>query len=133
MAVVDRFRVIPYERPGTRDPTVKDVFREEGNTRAAQALLAKLIRFARISPPSVELHVPPSVEAKIKECIGEERGTFGAWLDAAVETGDIYARVSTAELWERWAEYNEEINLNSKEIGGVSRLVASKALKDKLQ
>ena len=134
MAVVDRFRVIPYERPETRDPTVKDVFREEGNTQAAQALLAKLIHFAGISLPGVELHVPPSVEAKIKECVGEERGAFGAWLDAAVvETGEIYDRVSTAELWERWAEYNEEINLNSKTIGGVARLVASKALKDKLQ
>ncbi len=132
-AVVDRFRVIPYERPETRDPTIKGAFREEGNTQAAQAMLAKLIRFASMAPPGVELHVPPSVEAKIKECIGEEKGTFGVWLDAVVEKGDIYDRVSTAELWERWAEYNEEINSNSKEIGGVSRLVASKALKDKLQ
>ena len=77
--------------------------------------------------------VPPSVEAKIKECIGEERGTFGAWLDAVVETGNIYDRVSTAELWERWAKYNKETDLSSQAIGGVSRLAATRAFKDKLQ
>ena len=133
-AVVDRFRAIPYGQPQNQDPTVKDAFREEGDTKAAQAMLAKLIRFASIAPPGgIELHVPPSVEAKIQECIGEERGTFGAWLDDRIEPGESYDKVSTAELWERWAKYNEETDLSSQAIGGVSRLEATRALKDKLQ
>ena len=41
--------------------------------------------------------------------------------------------MSTAELWERWAKYNEETDLSSQAIGGVSRLEATRALKDKLQ
>ena len=133
-AVVDRFRAIPYGQPQNQDPAVKDAFREEGDTQAAQAMLAKLIRFASIAPSGgIELHVPPSVAAKIKECIGEERGTFGAWLDAVIEPGESYDKVSTAELWERWAKYNKETDLNSQAIGGVSRLEATGALKDKLQ
>ena len=132
-AVVDRFRAIPYGQPKNQDPAVKGAFREEGDTQAAQAMLAKLIRFARIAPPGVELHVPPSVEAKISECIGEERGTFGAWLDAVIEPGESYNKVSTSELWERWAEYNNENDFNSPEIGGVARLEATNAFKDKLQ
>ena len=132
-AVVDRFRAIPYGQPETQDPAVKDAFRAGGDTKAAQAMLAKLIRFAKTTPPGVELPVPPSVEAKIKECAGEERGTFGAWLDAVIEPGAANDKVSTAETWERWAEYNNEKDFNSQTIGGVSRRESNRALKDKLQ
>ena len=51
----------------------------------------------------------------------------------SLRRGISYDRVSTAELWERWAKYNKETDLSSQAIGGVSRLEATRALKDKLQ
>ena len=133
-AVVERFRAIPYERPENRDPAIKDAFREEGDTLAAQAMLAKLVRFARISPPGAMLAIPPGVEAEIKKSAGEEKGPVGVWLDAVlIETESDYDRVSTTELWERWANFNGEADQTSESIGGITRREATMALKEKLQ
>ena len=115
--VVSRLRIVPYPRPQKLDPRIGQAITSE--PEAAKAMLARLIGAARSNRPGNGIELPGAVTAVIKAQVEVVRGPFGVWIDNTIVLQDD-GRLTTAKLWEAWAE-NCGVDASADDIDGIKR------------
>ena len=127
-AQVDRFRYIAYTPPGEKDPKLKAAFSPETiDPKAAEGMLALLVKLARENPPGRDIPIPPVVQADIREAVEAERTAFQEWLVKAVHR-TRGANITTGLLWDAWVSHNDQDDTRDP-IGGQRRDDVSKAFR----
>ena len=130
-AVAERVKILRYDAPPERNPMVKIAF-DSGERKAAEAMLALLVRSAVANPPEKTIETPDIVLEDIESEIRGQLTPFQIWLKDAVEKVPLYGAsgapmgVSTRELWEAWAEECQvsagEASVNGMAKDGVAKV-----------
>lgn len=124
-----RLVVIPYVKPEELDESVMDAFAKGGDSRAAQAMLARLIEAASRNKPGTGMPLPDVIREASERAAEDERSDFEQFLAERVELceGSSFA---FDNLWRTWAVFNKyelEAALPD-EIGGIKKRSAQRVL-----
>lgn len=117
-AVMRRFRIVEYPALTLPDPAVMHAVQHEPAVRVA--MLARLVRMAQENPPEHEVPTPAELRDAEHRLRDVERGPFGAFLAAHVESCSEEQSLWADDLWDAFCRDAGQ-SPDDDEVDGVKR------------